>query len=211
MPRFAGGRADDRAIDYTAVGDVTDEDYTHRGASGSYRHTTELGRSSLDVSDSDANIPHKSKAVNHHVYETRQPSSEKAPGSKSIPTVAGWPQQPRKLRGFSIPSLVGDTLLILLPVAFLGMFIGFSHCKSLDTNHVVLAISAWRLDGKELSDTGKMVERAMNLGPTIYPLAYAAVGGRCLRSIAIRLAERGTTISVRSHIPRLQSGELMPG
>ncbi|KAF3035919.1 hypothetical protein E8E12_003941 [Didymella heteroderae] len=68
-----------------------------------------------------------------------------------------------------------------------------------------LAISAWRLDGKELSDTGRMVERAMNLGPTIYPLAFAAIGSRCLRSVAIHLAERGTTIATLEKLLGSQS------
>lgn len=36
----------------------------------------------------------------------------------------------------------------------------------------------------------------MSLGPTIYPLAFAAIGSRCLRNIAVRLAEHGTTILV---------------
>lgn len=58
---------------------------------------------------------------------------------------------------------------------------------------IVLVITAWKLDGESLSDTGKTVERAMNLGPTVYPLAFAAIGSRCLRSIAIRLAETETT------------------
>ena len=61
---------------------------------------------------------------------------------------------------------------------------------------LVLGVSAWRLDGEKLSHAGNRVERAMNLGPTIYPLAFAAIGSRCLRSIAIRFAERGTTVGV---------------
>lgn len=36
----------------------------------------------------------------------------------------------------------------------------------------------------------------MSVGPTIYPLVFAAIGGRCLRNLAVALAERGTTISV---------------
>ena len=60
----------------------------------------------------------------------------------------------------------------------------------------MLAIYAWTLDGKELSKAGSRVESAMNLGPTVYPLAFAAIGSRCLRNIAVHLAERGTNILV---------------
>jgi len=60
----------------------------------------------------------------------------------------------------------------------------------------VLAITAWRLDGEPPSKVGQTVERAMSLGPTIFPLAFAAIGSRCFRSIAVHLAENGTTISV---------------
>ena len=36
----------------------------------------------------------------------------------------------------------------------------------------------------------------MKLGPTVYPLAFAAIGSRCLRNVAVYLAERGTNILV---------------
>lgn len=36
------------------------------------------------------------------------------------PAVKGWPTAPRQLRGFSVQLLIGDTILILLPIAFLG-------------------------------------------------------------------------------------------
>lgn len=61
----------------------------------------------------------------------------------------------------------------------------------------MLGIYAWRLDGQTLSGTGRVVERAMSLGPTVYPLAFAAIGSRCLRNAAVHLAERGTTVLVR--------------
>ncbi|KAF1933564.1 uncharacterized protein M421DRAFT_200147 [Didymella exigua CBS 183.55] len=45
----------------------------------------------------------------------------------------------------------------------------------------------------------------MNLGPTIYPLAFAAIGSRCLRNVAIYLAERGTTLATLEKLLGSQS------
>lgn len=45
----------------------------------------------------------------------------------------------------------------------------------------------------------------MTLGPSIYPLAFAAIGGRCMRSIAVFVAERGTTILVQASLPTLRA------
>ena len=59
-----------------------------------------------------------------------------------------------------------------------------------------LAALAQRLDGKPLSPYGKHIENAILLGPTVFPLAFAALGGRSLKKIALWKAERGTTLGV---------------
>lgn len=40
----------------------------------------------------------------------------------------------------------------------------------------------------------------MLLGPTLFPLAFAALGGRSLRNIALWYAERGSTIGASQTI-----------
>ncbi|KAF2658976.1 hypothetical protein K491DRAFT_689580 [Lophiostoma macrostomum CBS 122681] len=84
--------------------------------------------------------------------------------------------------------LLGELMLSLMPIPFL-----------------VLAIAAYRLDGREVSEPGQKVVRAMQLGPTIYPLIFAGVAGRCIRNLAQRKAEIGTTIEVLEKLVGSQS------
>jgi hypothetical protein len=65
-----------------------------------------------------------------------------------------------------------------------------------------LAIAVLQLNDEPLSDHGKTIQRLMALGPTLYPLVYAAVCGRYLRSFAIWLVERGTTIEVSASLQK---------
>lgn len=61
---------------------------------------------------------------------------------------------------------------------------------------LALATAALYLDKKPISDAGEWLQRAMLLGPTVFPLAFAALGGRSMRNVALWNAERGTTIGV---------------
>lgn len=60
----------------------------------------------------------------------------------------------------------------------------------------VLAATAFSFDEKPISEDGVILQRIMLLGPTLFPLAFAALGGRSLRNIALWKAERGSTIGV---------------
>jgi hypothetical protein len=59
-----------------------------------------------------------------------------------------------------------------------------------------LIISALALNNKPISDGGKSLLRAMQLGPTVYPLVFACIAGRTLKTIALWKVERGTTVGV---------------
>jgi hypothetical protein len=61
---------------------------------------------------------------------------------------------------------------------------------------VALAALAYQLDGNEISDRGRMIQEAILLGPTLFPLAFAALGGRSLKKIALWRAQEGTTLGV---------------
>ena len=43
------------------------------------------------------------------------------------PAIDGWPAAPQQLRGLSVPLLIGDVILILLPIAFLGMWMSLDE------------------------------------------------------------------------------------
>ncbi|KAJ8106309.1 hypothetical protein OPT61_g9621 [Boeremia exigua] len=183
MSVFSGSRPSHAPAEYTAV--QHDDDATENLPC---EHAPVATRLSLAVDEQTSSHTTESQQSYQKVNERSKRSSEEVERGTVAQTIAGWPCGPRRLDGVSIPYLVGDALLILLPVAFL-----------------VLAITAWRLNGEPLSKTGQTVQRVMSVGPTIYPLAFAAIGGRCLRAIAIRLAERGTTISMLEKLLGSQS------
>jgi hypothetical protein len=96
--------------------------------------------------------------------------------------------------GFSLTFCCCSSLLHLLvrvsPSNGLGHLLTFI---------AALAALAYRLDGKELSSHGKHIQEAILLGPTLFPLAFAALAGRSLKRIALWRAERGTTLGVSSN------------
>ncbi|KAJ4366084.1 hypothetical protein N0V95_000311 [Ascochyta clinopodiicola] len=68
-----------------------------------------------------------------------------------------------------------------------------------------LAIITIKLDGKRFSPYGRHIQEAILLGPTIYPLVFAALGGRALRKIALWRAGEGTTLGFLEHVLGSQS------
>ncbi|KAK6362569.1 hypothetical protein TWF730_000026 [Orbilia blumenaviensis] len=70
---------------------------------------------------------------------------------------------------------------------------------------LVLPILSYNLDGEEVDETGDYGKRILNLiqyGPTIFPIIFAAITGHFLRSIALRLAERGTSLEMLEQLTR---------
>ncbi|KAF1843156.1 uncharacterized protein K460DRAFT_407521 [Cucurbitaria berberidis CBS 394.84] len=102
--------------------------------------------------------------------------------------VAGWPTEARVLHGVSAWLIVGNILLFLLPVPFL-----------------VLAITAVGFNSNPISERGQMVLRAMNLGPTIFPLVFASVSSCCLRNIALIRIESGVRLQTLEELLSSQS------
>jgi hypothetical protein len=66
---------------------------------------------------------------------------------------------------------------------------------------IALAALAYRLDGEENLARGRKIQEAILLSPTLFPLAFAALGGRSLKKIALWRAQEGTTLGVST--PRL--------
>ncbi|KAF3053856.1 hypothetical protein E8E11_011196 [Didymella keratinophila] len=102
-------------------------------------------------------------------------------------TPSGWPVRAERVSRYRVWMLI-DGILLVLPVAF-----------------IALAVIAVKLDGKDVSPYGKHVQEAILLGPTIYPLVFAAVGGRALRKIALWRAGEGTTLGFLEHVLGSQS------
>jgi hypothetical protein len=62
----------------------------------------------------------------------------------------------------------------------------------------VFGIGALQLDGKPLSEYGSHIANAAKLGPTIFPIIFAAVVGRLMKFCALWRAENGTNLGVRT-------------
>lgn len=75
----------------------------------------------------------------------------------------------------------------------------YSYCSNLSFI-LVITVLAWRLSGSEISDYGDNVMDALLLAPTIFPILYAAIVGKFMRSCALQYAERGATLGVSTPI-----------
>jgi hypothetical protein len=62
------------------------------------------------------------------------------------------------------------------------------------THPEALALVAARIDGKEVSQYGRHLQQVLLLSPTIFPVIFAALMGRCFKYLGLFLAERGTTL-----------------
>ncbi|KAH6620097.1 hypothetical protein C7974DRAFT_226221 [Boeremia exigua] len=101
----------------------------------------------------------------------------------TVTHVPSWPEEGRALRNHTWLNFfygIGDIILVLLPVYF-----------------ILLAVAAATLNGKPTKDNdfGRKVEFAMDLGPTMFPIIFAAISGRSMKMIARYLAEKGTKLS----------------
>ncbi|RYN31276.1 hypothetical protein AA0112_g6602 [Alternaria arborescens] len=111
----------------------------------------------------------------------------------TVERVESWPEEARPLKKHTWLSYlygIGDLILVLLPVYF-----------------ILLGVAVIVLNGKPTkgSDFGKKVEFAMDLGPTMFPIAFAAICGRSMKMIARFRAERGAKISTLELLMASQS------
>ncbi|KAF2994783.1 hypothetical protein E8E13_000190 [Curvularia kusanoi] len=103
----------------------------------------------------------------------------------------GWPKAPMTLaegqswRGISIAK----------DVLFVGVASMF----------IALAIIACRLDGSPVSHYGSQVQAATRLGPTVFPIVFAACASATIRGTARMLIQQGATVGVLEQLLNSQS------
>lgn len=95
---------------------IHDTAYSH-AVHNAQRQRNPSSRQSMDISDTSFDHPHAGTDLN---TERSGDSIRKFPEGYYGPAIKDWPASPRKLRGVSKLLLLGDLLLILLPIAFLG-------------------------------------------------------------------------------------------
>ncbi|RYN52336.1 hypothetical protein AA0120_g7569 [Alternaria tenuissima] len=110
-----------------------------------------------------------------------------------VERVESWPEEARPLKAQTWLTWLyafGDLLLVLLPLYF-----------------ILLGVAVVTLNGKPTrgSTFGTKVETAMDLGPTMFPIVFAAITGRSMKMIARFLAERGSRISTLELLMASQS------
>ncbi|KAF2681315.1 hypothetical protein K458DRAFT_310114 [Lentithecium fluviatile CBS 122367] len=118
-------------------------------------------------------------------------------GSKTwgttVTRIDNWPEDAKPLKRHNWLSycyMVGDVVLVLLPIYF-----------------ILLGVAAVTLHTKPTKDNifGPKVEAAINLGPTVFPIVFAAICGRSMKMIARHLAERGAKLSTLELLMASQS------
>lgn len=122
----------------------------------------------------------------------------------------GWPDQPRRLKSNASKnklSTVISCIVALLPFLFLGESAPSlqSLLSSVSTIHGLipasgLAILVIAINGYEVNDRRNAVVQATHLGPTIFPIVFAAIVGSMMRSYALWRAQNGAALGVsRDH------------
>jgi hypothetical protein len=147
----------------------------------------------------------KTKKVSYRAAEV-DTNTDDVNTSRRTPacTVPDWPTEPRRVVIAPWWVLV-DLSFLVIPVAFISEHFQV-HCPPVIPDfHLALAIIAYKLDGTQVSQRGGKIQQAILLGPTIFPLGFAALGGRTLKKVALWRAQEGTTLGVitPSHLPKV--------
>ncbi|KAL6712669.1 hypothetical protein ACN47E_000546 [Coniothyrium glycines] len=142
--------------------------------------------------------PLRRHALGSVVQETNQmdtlPTTSKSKTwGTTVDRVPSWPEEARALKKHTWLTYLyslGDIILAMLPVYFL-----------------LLGVAVISLNGKPTRDSnfGNKVEVAMDLGPTMFPIIFAAISGRSMKMIARFLAEKGTKLSTLELLMASQS------
>lgn len=96
-----------------------------------------------------------------------------------------WPDNPLPLTQTCTTrflSIALDIALLLVSLLFLA-----------------LAIGALAVNGRSVGDeSGRLIEQTSRLGPTVFPIIFAALVGRALKTIGRLKSEKGIQVSVSS-------------
>ncbi|KAF2468548.1 uncharacterized protein BDR25DRAFT_335386 [Lindgomyces ingoldianus] len=106
-------------------------------------------------------------------------------------TVKHWPmhsQQVATLTPLRTFIIVFDAILASAPIMF-----------------IALAIIAARLDGRDVSSYGLHLHQTLLLSPTIFPVIFAALMGRCFKYVGLYRAERGISLGRLEQLVGCQS------
>ena len=90
--------------------------------------------------------------------------------------------------------LAFDVLFHATPILFISMERDEMTVVFITNRFTALALIAARLDGQYVTRYGERLQQVLLLSPTIFPVIFAALMGRCFKYMGLFLAERGTTL-----------------
>ncbi|USP82666.1 uncharacterized protein yc1106_09940 [Curvularia clavata] len=111
----------------------------------------------------------------------------------TVTSIPSWPEEAQTLKQHDWISwlyLVADIILVLLPIYF-----------------ILLGVAVITLNGKAVADNdfASKVTQAIQLGPTLFPIMFAAISGRSMKMVARYLAEKGAKLSTLELLMASQS------
>ncbi|KAF2219289.1 hypothetical protein BDZ85DRAFT_44759 [Elsinoe ampelina] len=151
-------------------------------------------RSASPQSEADADRHHASTQPTERRHSTEATISEQFTKAEQDVLVVSsrWPKQPRHLRVDAGGGIIFAALELVIALAPLLFLILAAVAYSLDEKPVLQGAPRWYNDSKPLVESrlGVVAEEAAKLGPTVFPVLFAAVVGSALKVFARYLAER---------------------
>ena len=193
---------------------MSDESRHQKGRKGSVLTSLGSSRSEQDGVLTDQSFPLVQKMA-QATYDAQYVSTDplKSFEKHEVGTASKkWSQDPQPLRrmtGSSLTSIVLDILLTLLPAIFLGtyQYRAPTACLAsitllvatgiLTLLLVVLGFSAMSLNNELRSSFGDNIIEASKYGTTAFPIIFASVAARLLKSLALWRCEKGIRLGVR--------------
>lgn len=77
----------------------------------------------------------------------------------------------------------------------------YSRSSSISNAWVALTAAAISLDNKSTSKSGSIIQQAIALSPTVFPIVFAAIVGRFFRSLGLYWAERSVKLGIKVKAP----------
>ncbi|MCJ1302013.1 hypothetical protein MMC08_004814 [Hypocenomyce scalaris] len=160
---------------------------------------SQTGSYNEQYSNSIQSEPIENIQLSHLVNRKALPGPSKNPSASTTnyapigaeQSVERWSTRPKELNQSTHAwdlAFLWDIFITILPVFFL-----------------VLGISALVFDGKPISTPGDNIVRATSLGPTLFPIIFASLVGRLMRSVSVWRAQNGGKLGFLEQLNGSQS------
>lgn len=161
----------------------------HEGQDGDVEEPfTVLGSPNVAASRTSSCLPRKPLPNSPAHYDQNQNEQEDTDVGDSKVLVARVSEEVKSSKAESLRSPLHQTILRTIVDVFM---------VTLPCLFIALGVVATRLNQQEKSSYGEKVKQAARLGPTVFPIAFAAIVARFNRQLARWQAEKGQCLGVR--------------